>query len=319
MHRVEDQLEAMSGAVVFKTLDLTKGYHQMKLAEASKEITAFTSPQGLYQWQVLPMGMKTSGAVFQRLMDQMLGKLQPKCAVVYIYDITIFSPNMKQHLVDLESVFKRIQEANLKLNFDKCKFALPEVKVLGHMVSKKGIRPDPKKTEIIQNLPAPKDVTGVKSIMGVINYFRKFIPNCSILAEPLLILTRGKKRLKSNFVWGDDQQASFEALKECLINAPILKFPNFEKEFCIETDASLVGLGAVLSQSQDDYGFENRFPVAYASQLLSEAERNYGITNLEGLAVSWAISHFETYIHRMHFTVITDHSALKTFLKINLF
>ena len=220
MHWVEDQLEEMSGAVVFTTLDLTKGYHQMKSAEASKEITAFTSPQGLYQWKVLPMGMKTSGAVFQRLMDQMLGKLQPKCAVVHIDDITIFSPNMKQHLADLESVFKRIQEANLKLNFDKCKFALPEVKVLGHMVSKKGICPDPKKTEIIQNLPAPKDVTGVKNFMGVINYFRKFIPNCSILAEPLLILTRGKKRLKSNFVWGDDQQASFEALKECLINTP---------------------------------------------------------------------------------------------------
>ena len=172
---------------------------------------------------------------------------------------------MKQHLVDLENVFKKNTDANLKFNFDKCKFALPEVKVLGHMVSKKGIRPDPKKTEIIQNLPSPKDVTGVKSFMGVINYFRKFIPNCSILAEPLLILTRGKKRLKSNFVWGNDQQASFEALKECLIKAPILKFPNFEKEFCIETDASIVGLGAVLSQSQDDYGFENRFPVAYAS------------------------------------------------------
>ena len=93
--------------------------------------------------------------------------------------------------------------------------------------------------------------------MGVINYFRKFIPNCSILAEPLLTLTRGKKRLKTNFVWGDDQQAGFEALKECLVNALILKFPNFEKEFCIETDASLVGLGAVLSQSQDDSGFEN--------------------------------------------------------------
>ena len=100
-------------------------------------------------------------------------------------------------------------------------------------------------------------------------------------------------------------------LSKCLINAPILKFPNFERDFCIETNASLVGLGAVLSQSQDDYGFENRFPVAYASQLLSEVERNYGITILEGLAVSWAISHFETYIHGMHFTVITDHSALK--------
>ena len=108
---------------------------------------------------------------------------------------------------------------------------MPKIKVLGHLVSQKGIWPDPKKTEIIRNFPAPKDVTGVKSFMGVINYFRKFIPNCSILAEPLLSLTRGMKKVKSNFVWGDDQQAGFEALKECLINTLILKSPNFEKEF----------------------------------------------------------------------------------------
>ena len=173
------------------------------------------------------MGMKTSGAVFQRLMDQMLGNLQPRCAVVYIDDITIFSPCMKQHLVDLENVFKRIQGADLKLNFDKCKFALPEVKVLGHMVSKKGIRPNPKKTEIIWNLPAPKDVTGVKSFMGVIKYLRKSIPNFSVLAEPLLTLNIGKKRIKNSFVWGDDQQDSFEDINECMINTYILNLPNF--------------------------------------------------------------------------------------------
>ena len=123
----------------------------------------------------------------------MLGSLQPRCAVVYIDNNTIFSPSLKQHLQDLREVFEKLLNTNLKLNFEKCKFALPKVKVLGHLVSQKGIRPDLKKTEIIRNLPAPKNVTGVKSFMGVINYFWKFIPNCSILAEPLLSLTRGKK------------------------------------------------------------------------------------------------------------------------------
>ena len=112
MHQVEDQLVAMNGATVFTTLDLTKGYHQMKLAEVFKEITAFTSFQGLYQWKVLLMVTKTSGSMFQRLMDWMLGNLQPRCAVVFIDDIIIFSSTMKQHLVDLENVFKRIQEVN---------------------------------------------------------------------------------------------------------------------------------------------------------------------------------------------------------------
>ena len=144
MHRVKDQLEAMSGASVFTTLDLTKGYHQMRLAEESKEITAFSSPKGLFQWKVLPMGMKTSGAVFQRLMDQMLGDLQPRCAVVYIDDITIFSPSMDQHLVDLGEVFKRLDSVNLKINLDKCNFVKSEVKVLGHLVSKQGICPNQK-------------------------------------------------------------------------------------------------------------------------------------------------------------------------------
>ena len=113
---LKTKFEAMSGSLVFSMLDLTKGYHQMKLAEVSREITAFTTPGGLFQWKVLPMGMRTSGAVFQRLMDAMLGELQPRCAVVYINDITIFSPSLCEHLIDLGEVFKRLTAINLKLN-----------------------------------------------------------------------------------------------------------------------------------------------------------------------------------------------------------
>ena len=131
------------------------------------------------------------------------------------------------------------------------------------------------------------------------------------MAEPLLLLTRGKKGAKIKFSWGEDQQASFDALKSHLMAAPILRFPYFNKKFFVETDASKVGVGAMLSQSHTQDGISERLPVAYASRLLSEAERNYGITDLEGLVVLWAISYFETYIHGMHFTVITDHLALK--------
>ena len=156
------------------------------------------------------MGMKTSGAVFQRLMDAMLGDLQPRCAVVYIDDITIFSPSLCQHLIDLGDVFKRLTAVNLKLNFKKGNFAKTEVKVLGHLVSKQGIQPDLKKASSIQKLEPPKDVTGVKSFLGVINYFRKFIPQCSVLAEPLLLLTRGRKNSRNRFYWGEDQQTSLK-------------------------------------------------------------------------------------------------------------
>ena len=147
--------------------------------------------------------------------------------------------------------------------------------------------------------------------MGVINYFCKFIPHCLIKAEPLLKLTRDRKNSKVKFNWGEDQQSSFEALKAHLMTAPILRFPNFKKKFYTEMDASTVGLGAMLSQAHGNDKLSDRLPVAYASWLLSEAECNYSITNLKELAVSWVISHFETYIHGMQFTVITDQSALK--------
>ena len=137
--------------------------------------------------------------------------------------------------------------------------------------------------ETIQKLTPPTDVTGIKSFLGIVNYFFKFIPCCSVLAEPLLCLKRGKKGSKTKFTWGEDQQASFEALKEHLMLATILSYPDFKKKFFIETDASKVGLGAMLSQSHSYDGISERLPVAYASQSLNETERNYRITDLETL------------------------------------
>ena len=282
----------------------------MKLHEDSYKITAFSTPHGLFQWKVLPMGMKTSGAVFQQIMDDMLGELQPQCAVAYIDDITVFSPNMATHFKDVEDVLASLNRVNLKVNIAKCKFAMAEVKVLGHIVYGSGIMPNPEKVKVIQNFEPPTTLTGVKSFLGVINFYRKFIPNCSTLAEPLIKLTRGRSK-SQNITWTEDQQLSFTILKNKLTEPPILRLPDFSKEFIIETDASSVGIGAMLSQKHvvDSEGIN--LPVAYASRSLSKAERNYGTTDLEGLAVIWAIQHFESYIHGMHFTIVTDHSALK--------
>ena len=241
----------------------------------------------------------------------MLGELQPRCAVVYIDDITIFSPSLCQHLIYLGEVFKRLTAMNLKLNLEKYNFVKTEVKVLGHLHQNKEYNRIQRRVKVYKKLEPPKDVTGVKSFLGVRNYFRKFIPQCSVLAKPLLLLTRGCQNSRNRFCWGEDQQTSFEALKACLITSPILKFPNSNKKFYNEKDASTVGMGAMLSQAHGADRISDRFPVAYASRSLNKAERNYGITDLEGLAVSWAISYFETYIHGMNFTIIKDHSALK--------
>ena len=142
LHWTDDQIDSICGSAWFMTLDLTKGYHQMNLIAYSRDYMAFTTPMGLYQWKVLPMGMKTSRAVFQQLMDSVLGDLQPKVAVVYINDITIFSPTLEQHYEDVNCVLERLSVANLKANVNKCAFACEEVIVLGFKASKDGRKPE---------------------------------------------------------------------------------------------------------------------------------------------------------------------------------
>ena len=183
------------------------------------------------------------------------------------------------------NVLQKLDLVNLKINLDKCRFAQNEIKILGHVVNGSGIKPNPNKIEIIQNLNPPTSVTGVKSFLGVINFFRKFIPNCSTISEPIVSLTRKNKNKDKKIIWEEDQQILFNLLKQKLMNAPILKFPDYSKEFIIETDALSVGLGAVLAQEYEVDNSLINFPIAYASRSLSKAERNYSVTDQEGLAV----------------------------------
>ena len=299
-HRIEDQLQAMAGAKWFTTLDLTKGYHQMKLAEESKEITAFSTPRGLFQWKVLPSGMKTSGAVFQRLVDLIVGELQPRCVVVYIDNITIFSNSLNEHLHDVDKLLAKLDGANLKVNLNKCSFCKEEVLVLGHIVSKEGISPNPKKVEAILESRRPASVTEVKSFLGVVNFYRKFIKNCSTVAEPLILLTRGNKK-KGCYFWSEEQEAAFTRLKSMLAKAPVLRFPDWANLFWIECDASSVGIGAVISQLEIGDGEMIRRPISFASRALNRAERNYSVTDREGLALVWAVKTFKPYVFGMPF------------------
>ena len=184
----------MCDSAWFTTLDLTKGYHQMKLDVGSCEYTSLMTLMGLYQWKVLPMGMKNSGAVFQRLMDQVLGELQPKICVVYINDITIFSPLFEQYLKDVDLVFEKLSKANLKVNVDKCAFCKEEVIVLRFLIKKDGINPNPAKVQGIKDLGPLKNASGVKKILGMFNFYHKFIHNVTSLDEPLVKLTRWRRR-----------------------------------------------------------------------------------------------------------------------------
>lgn len=303
MHQIEEQLNAMAGCNVFSTLDLTKGYHQLLIDLNSRDVTVFSTPDGLFQWKVLPMGMKTSGAVFQRVMDCVFRGLQPNCVVVYIDDVTIFRRDMKQHLKNLDAVFERIQKANLKVSYDKCKIAQSSVLVLGHQISSRGIWPNPAKVEAISRIKAPTSVKGIKSFWGAVSFFRRFLPQLSSIAKPLWNLCR--KGI--SFRWTVAKEEVFQTLKKMLSQAPTLQLPDWNQMFSIETDASGMGLGAVLTQQDQD----GSWPVAYASRMLRGAESRYLATEKEALAVVWAVDHFKLYIMGNAFLIVTNHAPLK--------
>ena len=260
----------------------------------------------------MPFGLCNSPAVFQRLMQQVLMGLNPPEAPgfvsVYIDDVLVFSKTLQEHLSHLKLVIQRLQEVGLKLKPEKCKYACKQVEYLGHVISSSGLKPNHKLTAAVCDFPTPRNVKEVRRFLGLTSYYRKFIPGFARVAEPLHRLTRKDVE----FSWTTDCQISFDTLKKKLTEAPLLAYPSFDRDFVLETDASIHGLGAILSQVQDDH---KSHPIAYASRALSTAEKNYGITELETLAVVWAMSHYHYYLYGHCVTVYTDHSAVKALLE----
>lgn len=229
------------------------------------------------QFKVMPFGLHSAPATFQRLLDRVLGpELEPH-VFGYLDDIIVISPSFKAHLRHLVEVFRRLRHAGLRINSEKCNFAVPELRYLGHVVSREGIPTDPAKiTAITPHLTSPRTVREVRRFLGTLSWYRRFVPNFSSLARPLTGLTKKNKRWR----WTEEEQLAFEALKKALIIAPILACPDFTWTFCLQTDASDTELRAVLTQEQ--HGTER--VIAYASWTLSDTERKYSATE-ECLAV----------------------------------
>lgn len=303
--RIDDMLETFSGANWFTTLDLASGYWQIAMEEEDIEKTAFITPFGLYEFKVMPFGLAYAPGTFQRLMNWILHDYLGQFVAVYLDDIIIYSKrSLEEHLDHIKQVFETLRRANLKIKLKKCYFCLPNIHFLGHVVGRDGIKPDPDKIEKIRTFPEPLNVSQLRSALGLFSYYRRFIKDFSRIAAPLNKLLR-KDEL---YDWKDKQQKAFDALKQRLMTAPILVYPNFEKPFVLYTDASGTGIGAVLSQIGNE-GKEH--VVAYASRSMNKAEINYPITDQECLAIVWAIRYFQHYLELQPFMVVTDHSALK--------
>ena len=305
--RIDDTLDLLANSQFFTTLDLASGYWQVGMHPDSQEKTAFTTPTGLYEFTVMPFGLCNSPATFQRLMENVLAGLTQKSCVVYIDDVLVMGSTFEEHLANLREVFSRFRAAGLQLKPVKCSFGGRKVVYLGFVVARDGISPDPQKVEAVRSFPQPHDVKTLRSFLGLASYYRRFIHGFSVVANPLFALTRKEVE----FEWSVACEEAFEKLKKLLTEAPVLAFPNFAEGFLLDTDASGLGLGAVLAQKQCDGTVR---PVAYASRTLQPHERNYGVTELEALGVVWAVKHFRHYLYGHHCDVFTDHEALKSLL-----
>jgi len=279
------------------------------LALGSRPITAFTIPgKGLYQFKVMPFGLHPAPATFQRLLDTILGpELEPH-VFVYLDDIIIISRTFDKHLELLRETFRRLRDARLRLNPEKCHFCIDRLTYLGHVIDREGIRTDSGKIQAVTNWPEPQSVKHIRQFVGMASWYRRFIPNFSTIAAPLTQLTKKNARWK----WGEGEATAFAQLKRALSSAPVLACPDFTRRFFLQTDASTTGLGAVLTQNFE----EGERVIAYASRTLNAAERNYSATELECLAIVWGIRRMKSYLEGYAFTVVTDHQALRWLQKI---
>ncbi|XP_067293545.1 uncharacterized protein [Pseudorasbora parva] len=304
MPRVDELLERLGRARYITTLDLTKGYWQVPLTNSAKEKTAFSTPSGHWQYRTLPFGLHGAPATFQRMMDILLRPHQAYAAA-YLDDVVIHSETWQDHLERLRRVLLELRRAGLTANPRKCHLALAEAQYLGFRVGRGLIQPQQRKVDAILTAPRPETKTQVRAFLGLAGYYRCFIPNFSSLASPLTDLTR--KGQPEKVKWDDALDKTFRAIKTSLTTEPVLRAPDFNCPFLLQTDASDTGLGAVLSQVQE--GEEH--PVTYISRKLTPAETRYAAVEKEALAIKWAVLELRYYLLGRRFTLMTDHAPLQ--------
>ncbi|KAL5764069.1 hypothetical protein ACOSQ2_016663 [Xanthoceras sorbifolium] len=286
--RIDDLFDQLRGACVFSKIDLRSGYHQLRIKESDIPKTAFRTRYGHYEFVVMPFGLTNAPAAFMDLMNRIFRPYLDQFVVVFIDDILVYSQTAEEHDRHLRVVLQILREKHLYGKMSKCEFWLPKIAFLGHIVSAEGIKADPKKIEAIVEWKPPRNVTEVRSFLGLTGYYRRFVKGFSSIANPLTKLLHKNVR----FEWTDRCQAAFDRLKAMLVEAPVLIQPMSGKDFVIFSDASHHGLGCVLMQKGK--------VVAYTSRQLKNHELNYPIHDLELAAIVFALKIWRHYLYELN-------------------
>lgn len=310
--RIEDLLDQLSGSCLFTSLDLASGYHQIPIAEQSREKTAFVTPDGQYEYTRMPFGLANAPAVFQRAIHKILSKSKAGYVIIYMDDILIPSKDFEEGLLRLEEVLDLLKQAGLTLKLEKCSFFQEQIEFLGFQIDGTGVRPGIQKVEAVAKFPEPRNQHEVRRFIGLASFFRRFVKGFAMIARPLTNLLRRDVQWK----WGTTETDAFETLKSCLITRPVLALYNHGAQTQVHTDASKFGVAGILLQRTGDDPWR---PVAYFSRQTTIEEMKLHSFELETLAVVSTLSKFRTYLIGIKFTIVTDCNALRsTFTKRDL-
>jgi exodeoxyribonuclease III len=305
--RTDETLDRLSGSAWYTSVDIRSGFWAVPLAEEDREKTAFSVPNcGLFQWNVLPMGLKTSSSIFMQFMASVLGSLRHECVLCYIDDCCCFSPNFDDHVRDVGRMLDRMGVFHLQLRADKCHFFRRKVAFLGHIISKEGVQMDTRKIDAISKMACPCDMPSLRAFLGMTSYYRRFIAGYSKMIQPLQDIVRTKPQFKG--VFDKAQREAFDNVRAALVRDPILQHPKWDRPFEIHCDGCPSGLGATLVQ-KDDEGIEH--VICYASRVTRKNERNYHQYQCEALALYWSVHvAFRPYIAMSQFVVWTDSTGV---------
>ena len=299
--RIEDIFDRLQGSSYFSRIDLKSGYHQIRIVPEDIHKTAFRTQFGLYEYVVMPFGLTNAPATFNRMMEKIFQKHRAFVGV-FFDDIIIHSSTLEEHKAHLQTVFEELQAHKLYVNDKKSEFFMTEIKYLGHVISKEGIRMDPDKLQVINEWPVPRNLHELRSFIGMCSYYRRFIEKFSVIAGPLHDLTKKAMR----FQWSARENEAFKELKARLMSQPLLVLPDLRKPFEVHCDASGNSLGGVLSQEGH--------PVAYESRRLHDHELHLGIYEKELLAVIHSLDAWKHYLIGTPFVIHTDHQSLRYFM-----